>query len=378
MSEDSGQEKTERPTERRLQEALKQGQILTSRDLTMSLVMLVGAAQIYFGGRFLFDELVGNFRRGLDIVSPLQRDIQPLNVFANHALGAVISVILFSIPLILVAIIAQFSLGGGLHVIWGNLAFKASRLSPVNGLKRMFGVKGLIEVAKAIGKVIAVGCVGYVLLADDLPTILKMSATPLETAMDQSGTIIGMTLLIVAGAIAFIGVIDGIIQWRQHKNQMMMTRQEIKDENKQTEGSPEIKSRIRRLQQEAAQRGSVANVDQAQVVITNPQHFAVALRYDFEEGTAPKILAKGTEQVALSIREKADAAGIPVLEVPILARALYYTSEIGSEIHADLYRAVATVLSYVFQAAPLTDMPDVEVPDGLKFDQNGRKLEIAK
>jgi len=159
---------------------------------------------------------------------------------------------------------------------------------------------------------------------------------------------------------------------------MMMTRQEIKDENKQTEGSPEVKSRIRRLQQEAAQRGSVANVDQAQVVITNPQHFAIALRYDFEEGSAPKIVAKGTEQIAMSIREKADAAGIPVLEIPLLARALYYTSEIGAEIHADLYRAVATVLSFIFQAGPNAVMPDIDVPSELRFDQNGRKLEAAK
>jgi flagellar biosynthetic protein FlhB len=378
MSEESGQEKTERPTERRLQEALKQGQILTSRDLIMSLILLVGAAQLYFGGRLLFAEVVSGFRRGLDFASPLQRDVPPLHVFADHALSAVITVVIFSIPLILVAVAAQFAIGGGLHIVWNNLAFKPSRLSPINGLKRMFGTKGLIEVAKSVAKVIAIGWVGYLLLKDDLPTILKMSAAPFETAMEQSGTIIGMTLLIIAGAITVIGLVDGIIQWRQHTNQMMMTRQEIKDETKQTEGSPEVKGRIRRMQQEAAQRGSVANVDQAQVVITNPQHFAIALRYDFEEGSAPKIVAKGTEQVALSIREKADAAGIPVLEIPMLARALYYTSEIGAEIHADLYRAVATVLSFVFQAAPNNDLPDIDVPDELKFDQNGRKLEAAK
>ncbi len=378
MSEESGQEKTERPTERRLQEALKQGQVLTSRDLIMSLVLLVGAAQIYFGGRLLFNELTNNFRRGLDFATPLQRDLPPLHIFGDHALSALIAVVIFSIPLILIAIAAQYALGGGLHVIWANLNFKASRLSPINGFKRMFGTKGLIEVGKSIAKVLVVGIVGYVLLKDDLPTILKLPASPFETAMEQSGNIIGLTLLIIAGAITLIGLADGVIQWRQHTNQMMMTRQEIKDENKQTEGSPEVKSRIRRLQQEAAQRGSVANVDQAQVVITNPQHFAVALRYDFEEGSAPKILAKGTEQVAMSIREKADAAGIPVLEIPLLARALYYTSEIGAEIHADLYRAVATVLSYIFQAAPGTQMPDIDVPDELKFDQNGRKLEGAK
>jgi flagellar biosynthetic protein FlhB len=155
---------------------------------------------------------------------------------------------------------------------------------------------------------------------------------------------------------------------------MLMSKQEMKDENKQTEGSPEIKSRIRRMQQEIAQRGSVAQVDQAQVIIVNPKRFAVALRYDFEDGTAPKVLAKGTDAVALSIREKAEALGVPVLTIPLLARALYYTSEIGAEIHSDLYRAVATVLSFVFQAAPGADVPEVEVPEELHFDANGRKM----
>jgi flagellar biosynthetic protein FlhB len=192
--------------------------------------------------------------------------------------------------------------------------------------------------------------------------------------MDSTGTLFLLTLLILVGAIAILGMLDAFIQWRQHSQRMLMSKQEMKDEHKQTEGSPEVKARIRKMQQEMAQRGSVAQVDQAQVVIVNPKRFAVALRYDFEDGTAPKVLAKGTDAVALSIREKAEALGVPVLTIPLLARALYYTSEIGAEIHSDLYRAVATVLSFIFQAAPGADLPDVEVPPELHFDTNGRKM----
>jgi flagellar biosynthetic protein FlhB len=194
-------------------------------------------------------------------------------------------------------------------------------------------------------------------------------------ALEQSGEMLILTLLIVVGAIAVIGAGDAFLQWYQHRQRLLMTRQEIKDEMKQTEGSPEVKNRIRKLQQEVSQRKSVTNVAEAQVVIVNPEHFAVALRYDFEEGAAPKVLSKGTDNIAQNIREKAEELGIPVLEMPLLARAIYYTTEIGGEIRAELYRAVATVLSFVLNAGAQGDMPDVDVPDEMQFDANGRKLE---
>ncbi len=375
MSEqDSGQEKTEKPTERRLKEALEQGQVLTSRDFMMGVILMLGAAQIYFGGRYLFTQLVSGFRQGLDFASPLQREVSLLQVLADRFLDALILVILFATPLALVAIGVQTVLGGGLHVIWQNLALKASRIDPAAGLARMFGPKAAIELAKSVAKVIAVGVVGTWFLLDEIPQVLSLSTAPFESALEHSGSLITTTLFIIIGAIVVIGCVDAFLQWRQHNERLLMTRQEMKDEHKQTEGSPEVKQRIRRMQQEMAQRGSVSQVEQAQVVIVNPKRFAVALRYDFEEGSAPKVLAKGTDQVALSIREKADMAGIPVLTIPLLARALFYTSEIGGEIHADLYRAVATILSFVFQAAPGAPIPDVDVPEELRFDANGRKL----
>ena len=193
--------------------------------------------------------------------------------------------------------------------------------------------------------------------------------------MSQAGSIVVSTLLVLVFGAVLIAAIDVLIQWNKHKASLMMTKQEVRDEAKESDGNPEIKQKIRRMQREAADRGSIANISQAQVIITNPTHFAIGLRYDFEQGSAPKIVVKGTDQVAKTIRELAAEKKLPVLEYPLLARALYFTSEIGSEIHADLYRAVATVLSFVFHAGAEGEKPEIEVPEELRFDGNGRSLE---
>ena len=339
----------------------------------MSIVLLAAALQFYFIGRNFFYEVLNGFRSGLDISGPLARDIPLLHVVGDRFGSAVLIVLMFSAPLALAPIIVQ-SLFGGFHFTIENLSFKASRVSPMSGLARMFGTQALIELGKSIIKVITIGAVGFWFLMSELPEILGMADFPFETAIDSTGSLFLLTLLVLVGAVAILGALDAFIQWRQHSQRLLMSKQEMKDEHKQTEGSPEVKSRIRKMQQEMASRGSVAQVDQAQVIIVNPKRFAVALRYDFEDGTAPKVLAKGADAVALSIREKAEALGIPVLTIPLLARAIYFTSEIGGEIHSELYRAVATVLSFVFQAAPGADVPDVEVPEELKFDATGRKM----
>ncbi len=339
----------------------------------MSVVLLAATMQFYFIGRSFFNDILNGFRNGLDISGPLARDIPLLNVVGDRFGSAVYLVLLFSAPLAIAPVVVQ-ALFGGFHFTLENLAFKGNRISPFSGLSRMFGMQSLIELGKSIIKVITIGTVGFWFLMSKLPEILGLATFPFETAINSAGTLFLLTLLILVGAVAIIGALDAFIQWRQHSQRLLMSKQEMKDEHKQTEGSPEVKSRIRRMQQEMASRGSVAHVDQAQVVIVNPKRFAVALRYDFEDGTAPKVLAKGADAVALSIREKAEALGVPVLTIPLLARALYFTSEIGAEIHSDLYRAVATVLSFVFQAAPGADVPEVEVPDELAFDANGRKI----
>jgi flagellar biosynthetic protein FlhB len=374
MSEETGQEKTEQPTGRRLEQAVEEGQILTSRDLVMAMVLLVGCVQFYLFGRYYYSEIRNAFSFSLDLYNPLVRDLPLTHVLADRFASAIILLLAFALPIMVAAIGTQVGLGG-FHFVWKNIMPKGSRLSPIKGITRMFGSHGLIELGKSIVKVIVVGLVGYIVLKGFVPDVLRLSLIPFETAVEQSGDMLIMMLLILVGSIAVLGGADAFLQWYQHRQRLLMTRQEIKDEMKQTEGSPEVKNRIRRLQQEVSQRKSVTNVAEAQVIIVNPEHFAVALRYDFEEGAAPKVLSKGTDKIAQNIREKAEELGIPILEMPLLARALYYTTEIGGEIRAELYRAVATVLSFVLNAGAQGDMPDVEVPDEMQFDAHGRKLE---
>jgi flagellar biosynthetic protein FlhB len=371
--QDSGQEKTEQPTERRVRESIEQGQILSSKDLIMSVVLLAGTLQFYFIGRAFFNNMIGNFRVGLDVSGPFLRDIPLLAVLGDRFGSAVLYVLLFCIPLALTSVLVQIFFGG-FHFNLMTLTPKMSRISLFAGMSRMFGMHSIIELGKSIAKVIAIGSVGFWFLMSKLPEIIGLSNLPFESAIENTGDLFLLAMLFLVGAVALLGALDAFIQWRQHTQRLLMSKQELKDEHKQTEGSPEVKGRIRKMQQEIASRGSVAQVEQAQVVIVNPKRFAVALRYDFEDGTAPKVLAMGTDAIALSIREKAEAQGVPVLTIPLLARALYFTSEIGAEIHSDLYRAVATVLSFVFQAAPDADLPDVDVPETLRFDGNGRKL----
>ena len=369
---DSDQEKTEEATERRKTESVEKGQILSSKDFVMGAVLIAGVMLFSYFGRTMFSELVGSFRQGLDISSILVQEISLTSIIADRFISAAIIVLAFSFPLVIIAISAQMLIGG-IHFIPSNFNFKSNRLSIISGFGRMFGSNALIELTKSVLKVLVLGVLGTFLLIHSLPQFVAIASGSLESTVENVGSITLWIFLILVGSVAMLGLMDLVIQFVRHKKQLMMTKQEVKDENKQTEGAPEIRARIRRAQQEISQRSSVSQVEKAQVVLVNPQHFAVALNYDFAEGSAPKVIAKGADVIASQIRERAEAAGIPILTMPLLARALFFTTEIGSEIHADLYRAVAAVLSFVFQAGAAGDPPDVEVPDALQFDANGNR-----
>ena len=374
MAEDEGQERTEEPTAKRLEKALEDGNVLSSKDLILAVVMLGGALQLSIGGRFYFNEFLGAFRNGMDMSDALQRDLPLLSVAGQRFAEVIFPLACFVIPLLILLFIGQASLGS-LHFMFQNIMFKASRISLANGLSRMFGAAAIVELFKSIAKIALVGVIGVVYLNGRLPEIMALGHLPFEAALVQAGSIVSSTLLMLVLGAAIIAAIDVLYQWNKHRSELMMTKQEIKDESKESDGSPEVKQRIRQLQREAADRGSVANISDAQVIITNPTHFAVGLRYDFEKGSAPKIIVKGTDAVAKTIRELAVEKKLPVLEYPMLARALYYTSEIGGEIHAELYRAVATVLSFVFHAGAEGEKPEIEVPQELRFDTNGKSMD---
>jgi len=374
MAEDEGQERTEEPTAKRLEKALEDGNVLTSKDLLLAVIMLGGALQLSIGGRFYFNEFLGAFRNGIDISDALQRDIPLLTVVGERFSDVLLPVACFILPLVLVLFIAQTALGS-LHFMIQNAMFKANRISPASGLSRMFGSAALIELLKSIAKIGLVGVIGVVYLNGRMPEIMSLGHMPFESALVQAGSIVTSMLMMLVLGTAIIAAIDVLYQWNKHHSGLMMTKQEIKDESKESDGSPEVKQRIRQLQREAADRGSVANINDAQVIITNPTHFAIGLRYDFEKGSAPKIVVKGTDAVAKTIRELAKEKKMPVLEYPMLARALYYTSEVGGEIHGELYRAVATVLSFVFHAGAQGEKPEIDVPEELRFDSNVKSMD---
>ncbi len=371
---DEGQERTEDPTHRRLEQALEDGQILTSKELLLAVVMLGGALQISIGGHYYFNEFLGAFRNGLDFSDALSRDLPLTQAVVARLSDVAMPLMLFATPLVALLIVAQIAFGG-FHFIIGNAGFKFDKLSPLKGLGRIFGSGGLIELVKAIVKIALVGSVGIIYLIQRLPDVLALGHLPFEAALASAGSIFASTLLVLVFATVIIAILDAFFQWYRHRQQLMMTKQEVKDEAKDREGSPEVKAKIRRMQREAAERGSVANISQAQVIITNPLHFAVGLRYDFVKGTAPLVVVKGSDAIAKMIREQAAEKKLPVLEYPLLARAIYFTSEIGGEIHSELYRAVATVLSFVFHAGAEGEKPEIEVPTELQFDSNGRALE---
>jgi flagellar biosynthetic protein FlhB len=258
------------------------------------------------------------------------------------------------------------------------MAFKASKMDPVKGLGRIFGWKGVIELFKALGKFLIVGSVAVLILWLNIDNFLSLTYESFNSAFAHVGDILSWSFISIAAALIIIAAIDVPFQLWDNKRQLKMSRQEIKDEYKQTEGSPEVKGKIRNLQLEAAKQRMMEEVPQADVVVTNPTHYAVALRYDQDNMQAPSVIAKGRGLIAANIREIAAEHNIAQLSSPPLARALYHSTELGQEIPAGLYMAVAQVLAYVYQlksytngdgVAPSEILPeDLSIPDDLRKD----------
>lgn len=375
--EDGGQEKTEDPSARRQEEAIEEGQVLTSKDLMILVVLLTGGMQLMMNGKYYFNELVMIFRHDLRFSEPMMRGMPLPDAMVEAFSGVLVPFLMFAVPISIMLIATQAAYGG-IHFVMGNAAPKFDKVNPGAGLARMLGTQALMEAFKSILKISLVGGVGVFYIVDQLPSIINMTQVSFEAALIGTGTLIIKTFIVLVAGAGIVAFVDALYQWRRYKNQMMMTKQEAKDEHKQSEGSPEVRAKIRQMQRESAERGSVVNLDEAQVVLTNPTHFAVALRYDFEDGTAPRVVAKGSDMIAEQIRERAKELNLPLLSYPLLTRAIYYTSAIGQEIHTELYRAVATVLSFVFQASPDAQQPDIEVPEELQFDGSGKKLSGAQ
>ena len=346
---DSGQERTEQPTSKRLEEARKQGQVPRSTDLNAAAVLLLAGGGLHFLGAHMGNQLHDLLRSGLSLSREDAVDeTRALGIFANEILHAfIICAPLLGLTLA-AALLAPLAIGG-----W-NLSFEAllpkfDKLNPTEGLQRMFSSRSLVELAKAFAKFVFIAVVSVCLLWKNSGQLMGLGAEPINSAMVHAATLVGTAFLVLAGTMGLIAAVDVPWQLYQHNQQLKMSRQEIKEEAKESDGSPEMKGRIRRAQSEAARRRMMQEVPKADVIVTNPTHFAVAIRYDEKRMRAPLVVAKGADLIAARIREIATEHRVPIFEAPPLARALHRNVEIGDEIPSNLYVAVAQVLTYIYQ-----------------------------
>lgn len=373
---ESGADKSEEPTGKRLEESRKKGQIARSKELNTVAVTLTGTiALILFGaymGNVLMDVMRGNFSLPRDVL--MSEGSMALYLLASGK-QALLAVQPFFIALLIASVAGPIALGGWLFSAEA-LQPKASRMNPLAGLKRMFSVQALVELLKALAKFLVILAVALVVLSVDQDDLLAIANESVEPAILHSLQVVGWSAFWLSCGLILIAAVDVPFQFWSHKQKLKMTKQEVRDEYKDTEGKPEVKGRIRQLQREMAERRMMQAVPQADVVITNPTHFAVALKYDPEKGSAPLLLAKGGDFLALKIREIAQEHRVMVLESPALARAVYYSTELDQEIPAGLYLAVAQVLAYVYQlrqykagkGKPPSPLPDFPIPADLRRD----------
>jgi len=373
MAEEFG-EKTEAPTQKRKQKAADEGQLLKSRELATALAVLAGCGWMALCGPSLMRAcqavMTASFRFGRGDVD----DFQPLRPLAEAGWQLAPSLASLFAIVILAAIASQAGLSG-LRFNAQLLQPKASRIDPAAGLKRIVGMQGWIELAKSLLKVALLGAIGaYMLLQVSKPSF-GLAATDVHSAIAVLGDRLMAILFAMAGGLVTIAGIDLPIQIVRLLRQLRMSKQEIRDEHKEAEGSPEVKAQRRQRQRDMARRSVKKAVDSAHVVLTNPTHFAVALRYDRGRDTVPVVVAKGRGATALAIRDVAGEAKVPVLEYPALARAIYYTSRENQEVRDDLYLAIATVLAFVFNlnAQAGGSPPPIDVPATARFDENGVK-----
>lgn len=378
---ENGQERTEEPTPKRRQEAREKGQVPRSRELNTTLIMLAAALGLYVFGGYMGEGLHGvidsNFRFEREVVFDPMAPVRLL----QQAIGRGLLIIApFALLMLAVALGSSVLLGGWSFNPQG-MAPKLEKLNPIKGLQRIFSMRAIMELVKALAKVSVVGVVGLLVLynfQDDFRALMRVS---LETGIAGGIKLFFLAFLLLSAALALVAAVDVPYQLWENTKKMRMTKQEIKDEYKETEGKPEVKGRIRQLQREMARGRMLEQVPQADVVVTNPTHFAVALKYDQLKMGAPRVVAKGTDLLAARIRELAVEHKVPLFEAPPLARALYHTTEIDREIPGGLYLAVAQVLAYIYQlrtatadARPLRPQPAIP-EDFMQYANKGMSTE---
>ncbi len=382
MSEhdDKSQERTEQPTPKRLQDARKKGQAARSRELNTTAVLLSGGAALVVFGGTIGNGIAEIMTSSLSAPRELAFDAPLIPAVFGHSALFALTLLLPLFAAVLIAALAGPAMLGGLVFSAEAMKPKLDKLDPIAGLKRIFSLNGLMEFAKTLAKFVVVTGAGLLVLRFIAPDLLTAGETSIETAVPGLAATAAWVLVVLASVMLLIAAVDVPFQLWTHTKNLRMTRQEVRDELKETDGRPEVKSRIRRVQMEMTQRRMMTAVPAADVVITNPTHYSVALKYDPDGMTAPRVVAKGADEIALKIREVAAASGVPRVAAPPLARALYFTTRLDEEIPSELFLAVARVLAWVYQlkaaaGAPPPPQPEgLEVPDHLTRRQPGRRI----
>lgn len=369
------EDKTEAPTPKRKQDAINKGDLLQSKELGTALMLVAAAAWVRFLGPMFITSCEDLLVSGLSFKRSALNAFDPAQAVVSLAAPALLPLgLLFSLALL--AAIATPAMLGSLGFRSGAFAPKGDRLNPLTGVKRIFGINGLLELGKSVAKVLLLGGIGYWFMSRHLAVITGLSTAGAQSGAAVIGHLFSVALFALAGGLLLIALIDVPAQIFQRSRRLRMSKEEVRQENKETEGSPELKRAIKQRQHEVLSGSARTAVKTATVVITNPTHFAVALRYDRLKDAAPLVVARGRGETAQAIRELAAEGAVPVLEYPQLTRAIYYTSRAGHSIAEDLYVAVATVLAFVFRLdqaqAEGIDQPSVFVPEDRRFDEDGK------
>lgn len=369
MSETDRHDRTEEPTPKKLADARREGRIPRSRELTTAAVMVVAGAVLTIAGDSIGARLGEMMRGGLMVTREQAFDPTAMTrAFSQMAMAALAAIAPVLLVTLVAALAAPMAIGG-----WAAsgkaITPDFKRLSPLSGVKRMFSLRSLVELGKALAKFAVVAIAATIVLSGNTDRLMALGSEPINTAIGHAITLTGHALIGLTAALVLIAAVDVPFQLWQYNQDMRMTREEVKREHKDAEGSPEVKGRIRALQREIAERRMMEDVPKADVIVVNPTHYAVALRYDEKTMRAPRVVAKGVDLIALRIREVATEHKVPIFEAPPLARALHRYVEIGDEIPSGLYVAVAQVLTYIFQLraakagrAPRPELPRIDMP----------------
>lgn len=381
MAEDSDEEKTEEPTSRRLNQARERGEMPRSPDFNGAMIVLVMCGVFILLGRTLLNEISSMMVRTLTFDRSRIEQIDELPRYFGLEIADAFWIARWIFLTALVVAVAASMLNGGFNFSAQAAAPKFSKLNPLSGLKRMFGPQAWIGVLRNLAKFIAIGVVLVMVLMSRRNELIALSREAFEPMVADGASLTMTVFMLVSFAVAALAAIDVPYQRWQYLRRLRMSKKEVRDEMKDIEGRPEVRQQIRRKQREISRGRMLGKVKDADVIIVNPTEFAVALQYDESRNSVPIVLAKGRGEVARAIKERGDAAAIPRVEAPPLARALYYTTEEDSPIPEGLYRAVAAVLAYVFRLSALSadlttpELAVPEVPSEFRFDEEGRRSE---